>query len=104
MAGRYLEQQLPFIGINYATACQPLCAVGGLDLRLNVSGNHYVTAVADCLAQDSAVFPLLQNVSLNWGFGLEYGYDSIVGPIRFNVHWSDITEKVGAYLSVGFDF
>ena len=39
-----------------------------------------------------------------YGFGLGYAYDTIVGPFKAIVHWSTMTRKVGAYLSLGFDF
>ena len=41
---------------------------------------------------------------LNFGFALEYAYNSIIGPIRANIHWSDINKSVGFYLGIGFDF
>ena len=38
------------------------------------------------------------------GAGLEYAYDTIFGPIKANVHWSNLTHKAGFYISAGFDF
>ena len=38
------------------------------------------------------------------GCGLQYTYNSIVGPLSLNVHWSSYTHNVGLYLSLGFDF
>ena len=38
-----------------------------------------------------------------YGAALELGYDSVVGPVKANVHWSDFI-GLGAYVSVGFDF
>ena len=42
--------------------------------------------------------------SLFFGAGLEYSYNSILGPIKADIHWSDIDRKVGFYLSLGLDF
>ena len=39
-----------------------------------------------------------------FGAGVEYAYNSIVGPIRADLHWSNITRSVGFYLSLGYDF
>ena len=39
-----------------------------------------------------------------YGLALEYAYRSIIGPIRANVHWSDLNNSVGFYLGIGLDF
>ena len=31
-------------------------------------------------------------------------HDQGLGPFKALVHWSSMTRKVGAYLSLGFDF
>jgi len=39
-----------------------------------------------------------------FGAGLEYAYDTIFGPVKANVHWSDLSGKVGFYISAGYNF
>ena len=39
-----------------------------------------------------------------FGAGLGYGYNSIVGPVKALVHWSTLTNKLGFYLSFGYNF
>ena len=39
-----------------------------------------------------------------YGLALEYAYNSIVGPIRANIHWSDLVNAPGFYLAIGYDF
>ena len=38
-----------------------------------------------------------------FAFGAQAAYDTIIGPVKLNVHWSN-TQGWGAYLGVGFDF
>ena len=38
------------------------------------------------------------------GAGLSYAYNSIVGPLKLQIHWSNLTQRVGAYLSLGYNF
>jgi hypothetical protein len=38
------------------------------------------------------------------GAGAEYSFDTIFGPLSANVHWSNLTGKVGVYLSAGYNF
>ncbi len=106
MPGRYLEQQIPFIGINNAAAMNKILGTGRLDLRVKLLRNNYLTAIFN-LAVSADSFRDFEDwndmVSKATGFGLQYTYDTIVGPFTFNLHWSDYSKKVGAYVSLGFD-
>ena len=106
MAGRYLDQQLPFIGINNAIAVSNVVGIARADLRLCLARNNYLTAIANLGIEALSIRDVFYNEPLSTltGFGLEYAYNSILGPVRFNVHWSDRIHRLGAYFSVGFDF
>lgn len=107
MAGRYLDQQIPFIGINNAAAMQKILCVARADWRVKLLKNNYLTAIANyALSCDeiSAFKNWNEDVAGYLGCGLQYTYNSIVGPLSLNVHWSSYTHNVGLYLSLGFDF
>ena len=106
MAGRYLDQQLPFIGINNAVQVSNVIGIARADMRFKLARNNYLTAIANMGVEARRLRDVFYNESLSTlsGFGLEYAYNSILGPIRLNVHWSDRIHRLGAYLSVGFDF
>ena len=106
MAGRYLEQQIPFIGVNNAVATRGILAVARTDFRFRLMKNNYLTAIANYAlsADEPAMFYSQDDYIDAIGVGLQYTYHSIIGPISANLHWSDVTGKVGAYISVGFDF
>ncbi len=107
MAGRYLDQQIPFIGINNAAAMQKILGVVRTDWRFKLLKNNYLTAIANyALSCDeiSAFKNLNEEVAGYLGCGLQYTYNSIVGPLSLNVHWSSYTHNVGLYMSLGFDF
>ena len=65
--------------------------------------NHYLTLMGN-VSYDFADFQQLLGGQLIGGIGLSYAYNSIFGPLKLQVHWSTLTEKVGAYLSLGFNF
>ena len=107
MAGRYLDQQIPFIGINNAAAMQKILGVARADWRVKLLKNNYLTAIANyALSCDeiSAFKNWDEDVAGYLGCGLQYTYNSIVGPLSLNVHWSSYTHNVGLYMSLGFDF
>ena len=104
--GRYLEQQMPFIGVNYANLVLNNSAIiGRVDLRQRIGKNHYVYAMANYLRSHMSFDGIFSNRGVgNWGAGLKYSYDSHIGPLSFNVHWSDFDHRVSAYVSLGHYF
>lgn len=107
MAGRYLEQQMPFIGINNAASMSKMLGIARADFRVKLYRNNYLTGIYNYAVSVDEIDDFN-----NWGtkvydyhgFGLQYTYDSIVGPISANIHWSDYNHSAGAYVSIGFDF
>ena len=39
-----------------------------------------------------------------WGMAAEVGYNSLLGPLKADIHWSDLTRRAGFYVSAGFEF
>ncbi len=101
--GRYVDQQRPFLGINKAAIRRNYMMIGRLDARYNIAGSHFVSAIFNA-AYDFNSFKEFEQGEHNFGAGLEYAYNSVLGPLKLDIHWSTITRKVGAYLSIGFNF
>lgn len=104
LAGRYLDQQIPFMGVTDAAVAERLLAVAGAEVRARILKNSYVSAVIN--AGDSAMYfgDMLKSKSVFVGAGLKYSYNSVLGPVTADIHWSGIDKKPGFYLSAGFDF
>ena len=103
MPGRYVDHQLPFIGINNAAFRRNDLVVLRTDLRYEIARNNYLTATVN-YARDFYSFRQFETGENTWGFGLSYAYDTIVGPFKAILHWSTMTRGIGAYFSLGFDF
>lgn len=101
--GRYMAQQIPFYGLNGIYDFDKYLAVAALDLRVRIADNHFIFASANIGADTSHLTDFSEIGSL-LGFRLGYAYDMALGPIAFNIHWSDYTRKVGAYFSIGYWF
>ena len=107
MDGRYLDQQMSFIGINNAASMMKILAILRGDWRVKLFKNNYATAILNygvTTNQLSSFKTWGSDVKNYFGGGIQYTYNSIVGPISANLHWSNYTHKVGAYFSLGFDF
>lgn len=104
VAAKHTEGQLPFIGENHDNKVSDLACVLRCDLRYNFYKKHYLTATYNHLLgfePDETNVLLKESFS---GVGLSYSYNSFVGPLSFSVQWSDMSRRVSAYLSIGYDF
>ena len=105
-SSRILEQQIPFVGLGDAVACQRLVSTAGLTLRVNVIGKHYVALLSQALHQSDELYShfLADRSSSALGLGIEYAYRSPVGPLRLIGHWSTFDHTFGLLLNLGVDF
>lgn len=104
--GRYTYQQLPFVGVIGAELIRlKNISIARCDLRWNFTGKHYLTGMVNYLTGGDSFrdyFNEERGLS-NWGAGLQYSYDSKIGPLSVEAHWSDF-QKFGVYLSAGYYF
>ncbi len=96
--GRHFDNQMPFIGITYEESFNyTLVNVARCDLRYNLLGNHYLTAMYNAL--------LSPNTTIYHGAGLKYSYKSLLGPISLTAQWTNLYRgHFGFYASFGFTF
>lgn len=105
MAGRYLEQQIPFIGFSDVLATDRHTAVLNLAFRLNPVKNFFISAIGGYIKMEEDFRDMMRDMRPDYyGLGLEVGYNTIAGPLKANVHWSDLTHKVGFHIALGLDF
>lgn len=115
--GRYIDQQLPFIGINKISLAFNNIAIARLDLRTRLFNNHYLTAIINYARSGIDLKNFLKvrgylvwsemydyNASNWWGAGLRYSIDTKIGPLSFDVSSSNISRNVNLYFSLGHYF
>ena len=102
----FLDQQIPFVGSNTAYACLNAVATLGANLRARIVRKHHLIASVQLLHQSETLTNFIdsENSATNIGVALEYAYQSIIGPLRANIHWSNLDKSLGAYLSLGLEF
>ena len=105
LPGRYVDQQIPFVGITNLSAMKNILTVFRTDYRFRLAKNHYLTGIVN-YARDCDLFRDYVHGLGYFGAALEYSYDTIFGPITFNVHWSNLSSTYvpGFYLSAGYNF
>lgn len=115
--GRYIDQQLPFIGLNKRSLAFNNVGILRVDLRARLFKNHYLTAMVNYArssidlsnffkAKEELLWGDLYdyNVSNWWGAGVRYSIDTKLGPLSFDISSSNISKKVNLYFSLGYYF
>ena len=113
-AGRYIDQQLPFIGVNNISLAFNNIAILRADIRMRLFKNHYLTAIFNYARsgldlknffkeRDELQWSNLYtyNSSNWWGAGLRYSIGTKIGPVSIDISSSNISKKANVYLSLG---
>jgi NTE family protein len=115
--GRYIDQQLPFIGVNNISLAFNNVAIARADIRMRLFKNHYLTTIFNYARSSIDLKDFLKergnlvweelysyNASNWWGAGLRYSIDTKIGPLSFDISSSNISKKVNLYFSMGHYF
>ena len=79
--------------------------IGRVDLRQRIASNHYIYGIVNYLRSAHSLDDVFSDNGEDiWGFGVKYSYNSPIGPLSFNIHWSDYEHRFGAYVSLGHYF
>jgi len=107
--GRYIDGQIPFIGMGNVYMAQDFVGVANLGLRLNVGENFFITATGGWFREADTVSSFFSSpLPSMWGAGLELAYRTPAGPFRILGTWgnrmNDLNQDLGLYVSFGYDF
>ena len=108
MAGRYYEHQIPFVGYIGEKTCDNFLTTVNLELRFKVYKNTYLSLLGAAMHDGNSLKEMLDKDLRQkpvYAAGLQVGYLSKFGPLTANLHWNSTEKnKVGFYLSAGYDF
>lgn len=105
ISGRHLDQQVRFIGLNKVSYAQDNLSVVNLDLQFNPVKNLYISAQGGYFKDSETFLEMFEDfVPDCWAVGAQVGYKTILGPVKFQMHFSSLTKKLECYFVLGFDF
>ena len=115
--GRYIDQQLPFIGLNKTSFAFNNIAILRADIRVRIFKSHYLTAMFNYgrssidlqnffKERETLVWSDMYDYNAsNWfGAGVRYSINTKIGAISFDISSSNISHKVNLYFSLGHFF
>jgi NTE family protein len=107
--GRYLNHQLPFVGMVNTIELGPLAFVYALETRYRIFEKTYLGLHANMLAHSSR--SEIKRIATDGyvathylGFAASVGYNSALGPIEFMVGTNSRDRNIHGYINIGFEF
>ena len=115
--GRYIDHQLPFIGVNNMSLAFNNVAVLRTDFRIRLFRKHYLTAMLNYARSSINLENFFKQINIPewdsmysynasnwWGAGLRYSIDTKIGPLSLDVASSNISKNVNLYFNWGYFF
>ncbi len=102
--GRYMDQQIPFVGVNRIESVDRSVLTFHLSLRLRMFKNHYVALLGSYGIDSNSFFNMFLRPSHMGGVALRYSYNSPIGPISLQAGYATITRGPAFSFSLGKTF
>lgn len=99
----YVEQQIPFAGVDNIEIVENNIAALQFTLRKQFLKNNYVSLSASLGYKDDKLKDLFSESPL-WGTRLSYSYNSIIGPLGAFVGYSNRTKEPYLFVNIGYEF
>lgn len=103
MAGRYYEQQIPFVGFNGEMVCENLLTTADFEFRFRVARKCYLSLIG-AIMLDGDSFAMLDGQNAIFAAAIQFGYKSKLGPLMCNIHWNSLNDKAGVFFGAGYNF
>lgn len=104
IAGRYMEQQIPFAGIKHVESAENSVLIANLEVRMRLFKRHFISLKTSYGIQNDNFFRMFTAPKDMAGFGLKYAYNSPIGPISVLFDISTVDKSLGVYFSLGKTF
>lgn len=101
--GKYLPQQISFIGMTNIEPMGNTLVTGHIHLQQQIHNLHYISLYTQFALSSDKIRQLSQSRFL-YCTALQYGYDSKVGPLKVHVAYTGHGNRLTGFVSMGFNF
>lgn len=101
--GHYVEQQMPFAGVNNIEHVANQFLAASLQAQQHIGDSHYVQFSVSCAQQADRLHHLFDRRTLI-GVQAAYYYNSLFGPLGAAFGYSNKTHQLYFYLNLGYEF
>ena len=104
LAGRYVDNQLPFFGIPLGFhTCGSFAGTAQMDLRYRINHKNFLTLRGGMFQDTDTLKEMFTTGPTAYAVGMEIGQKTIFGPMLLGVQWCDLT-GFSLAISLGFNF
>lgn len=103
-AGRYMDQQIPFVGISNVENFRRSLMGVSLELRQRLFMRNYLSLKGGYAINNDDFLGMFSERNDVWGVGIKYSYDSPIGPIGIQIDRSNVSRGLNVYFSLGKSF
>ena len=101
--GRYMPQQLPFVGISNIEFVEKSILASNCKLRYKITGEHYASLFGNIAVTDNYLQDIFGG-EIIYGIGIGYSFNSKLGPLEATIGYSGYTNKLNCFANLGFYF
>ena len=102
--GRYMPQQIPFVGIRHMETANRSLLTLNLEVRMRLFSRNFISLLGAWGMQHDNFFRMFGMSEKIGGVGLKYAYNSPIGPISVLFDISTLDRSLGVYFSLGKTF
>ena len=94
----------PFVGLEIFEKSDKNILSFGMDLQYEIFRNHYIQLRGN-LGKTAAYFEdIFSPEDFYFGYGLTYGFRSLIGPLEFSVMKNNLRREILTYVNIGYWF
>jgi NTE family protein len=99
----YTPTHIPFYGLNYIEWQKRTVTIARLQTRYRLGKSHYITGIFNIGNDGDGVEEVLKTTPM-LGYGINYSYDTFIGPLGLTISTSNIKPKPTIMFSIGYIF
>lgn len=99
----YLDTQMPFYGLSYIECLDRTIAIARIQARCRLGKSHYITGTFN-IGNDGDGIKYLTKTTPMVGYGINYSYDSLIGPLGITLSGSNVNSDPNLLISLGYIF
>lgn len=101
--GRYVEQQMPFAGVGRIEYADDNFLAVQMMASQRIATNNFVQLRVAMAGQSDRLSDIVAG-SLLLGTQIAYYYRSVLGPLGITAGWSNVTDNLHLYITLGCEF
>ena len=94
----------PFVGLELFEKVNKNAFIVGLDLQYEIFKNQFIKLRGNTGTTTARFENIFSPADFYFGYGLTYGFRSLIGPLEFSIMKNNLRSQVLTYINIGYSF